>query len=145
MSRSMYSITSRTKNTQIKYTNQLARELSPNLVTGNIPFLSGGSSSGGGGAPSTNVDLTAVTTNIVPTTNGTLNIGSLSNRFGSMYSNNININEIVVRGNILPPEENFPGNALILGPDNLNFKELEPKPSIDSFFSTILYLMSDIL
>ena len=39
MSRSMYSITSRTKNTQIKYTNQLERELSPNLVTGNIPFI----------------------------------------------------------------------------------------------------------
>ena len=143
MSRSMYSITSRTKNTQIKYTNQLARELSPNLVTGNIPFLSGGSSSGsGGGAPTTNVDLTAVTTNIVPTTNGTLNIGSLNNRFGSMYSNNININgdvipantgashlgtsskvfgnlhinEIIVRGNILPPEENYPEIFINLGP-----------------------------
>ncbi len=38
MSRSMYTITSRTKNIQTKYTNQLARELSPNMVTGNIPF-----------------------------------------------------------------------------------------------------------
>ena len=51
MSRSIYSITSRTKNTQVKFSNQLARELSPNLATGNIPFITSinNINSGGGG------------------------------------------------------------------------------------------------
>lgn len=56
-----------------------------------------GASLGGGGGGTSNVDLTAVTTNILPTTNGSLNIGSSGNRFGTTFTNDINLN-----GNIMP-------------------------------------------
>jgi hypothetical protein len=56
-----------------------------------------GASLGGGGGGTSNVDLTAVTTNILPTTSGSLNIGSSGNRFGTTFTNDINLN-----GNIMP-------------------------------------------
>jgi hypothetical protein len=99
----MYTITSRTKNIQTKYTNQLARELSPNMATGNIPFLTSGNygGSGGGGGTVSNVDLTAVTTNIIPTTNGSQNLGDGSHRFGTTYTNNVDI-----AGSVVPATTN---------------------------------------
>jgi len=52
---------------------------------------------GGGGGTATNVDLTAVGTNIVPTTNASLNLGSSDKRFATTFTNDINLN-----GNIIP-------------------------------------------
>ena len=104
----MYTITSRTKNIQTKYTNQLARELSPNMVTGNIPFLTSGNYGGGGGSGGgtvSNVDLTAVTTNIIPTTNGSQNLGDSSHRFGTTYTNYVDIAGSVI-GQIIPASTN---------------------------------------
>ncbi len=63
----------------------------------NQTATTGASLGGGGGGGTSNVDLTAVTTNILPTTNGSLNIGSSGNRFGTTFTNDINLN-----GNIMP-------------------------------------------
>ena len=51
------------------------------------------------------MDLTAVTTNIIPTTNGSQNLGSNSNRFGTTYTNNVDIAGSVT-GQIVPASTN---------------------------------------
>ena len=88
--RSLNTLKSRTINNDIHSNNRVALALYQTATTG--ATLGG---SGGGGT--SNVDLTAVTTDIVPTTNGTKNIGSSGNRFGTTFTNDVNLN-----GNIIP-------------------------------------------
>jgi len=100
MSRSIYTISSRAKNIQTKYTNQLARDLSPNLSTGNIPFITNyanvnNNNNNGGGA--TQVNLTSVTTSIIPSTDVAFNIGTNDKRFATTFANNID-----VKGSVVP-------------------------------------------
>ena len=98
MSRSIYTISSRAKNIQTKYTNQLARELSPNLSTGNIPFITNYSNvNNNGGSGATQVNLTSVTTSIIPLTDVAFNIGSGDKRFATTFANNID-----VKGSVVP-------------------------------------------
>ena len=56
-----------------------------------------GSSLGGGGGSTAVVDLTNVSTNIIPTSNGALNLGTSDKRFGTTFTTNINVGE-----NIMP-------------------------------------------
>ena len=89
--RSLNALKSRSINNDTLSKNRVAFALNQTATTG--ASLGGG----GGGGGTSNVDLTAVTTNILPTTNGSLNIGSSGNRFGTTFTNNINLN-----GNIMP-------------------------------------------
>ena len=70
--RSLNSLKSRSINNDTLSKTRVAFALNQTATTG--------ASLGGGGGTS-NVDLTAVTTNILPTTNSSLNIGSSGNRF----------------------------------------------------------------
>ena len=89
--RSLNTLKSRSINNDIHSNNRVALALYQTATTG--ASLGGG----GGGGGTSNVDLTAVTTDIVPTTNGTKNIGSSGNRFGTTFTNDVNLN-----GNIIP-------------------------------------------
>jgi len=88
--RSLNTLKSRVLNNDTLSKNRIAFALTPTATTG--------ASLGSGGGGGTNVDLTAVTTNIIPTTNGTLNLGSNSNQFGNVFINN----NISINGSILP-------------------------------------------
>ena len=87
--RSLNTLKSRSLNNDTLSKNRVAFALNQTATTG--------VSLGGGGGGTSNVDLTAVTTNILPTTNGSFNIGSSGNRFGTTFTNDINLN-----GNIMP-------------------------------------------
>ena len=87
--RSLNTLKSRSLNNDTLSKNRVALALNQTATTG--------ASLGGGGGGTSNVDLTAVTTDIVPTTNGTKNIGSSGNRFGTTFTNDVNLN-----GNIIP-------------------------------------------
>jgi trimeric autotransporter adhesin len=106
MSRSIYTISGRSKNTQVKFNNMLSRELSPNLVNGTIPFINAiatanANANAGNGGNNTNVNLTAVTTNIVPTTDGGLNLGASDKQFNNTYTKNISMDGLIIpNGNL---------------------------------------------
>jgi len=87
--RSLNTLKSRSINKDIHSNNRVALALYQTATTG--------ASLGGGGGGTSNVDLTAVTTDIVPTTNGTKNIGSSGNRFATTFTNDVNLS-----GNIIP-------------------------------------------
>jgi hypothetical protein len=87
--RSLNSLKSRSINNGIHSNNRIALALYQTATTG--------ASLGGGGGGTSNVDLTAVTTNIIPTTNGSLNLGTSDKRFATTFTNNINLS-----GNIIP-------------------------------------------
>ncbi len=92
--RSLNSLKSRSINNDTHSKNRVAFALNQTATTG--------ASLGGGGGTATNVDLTAVTTNIVPTTNNTKNIGSSDKRFATTFTNNINLNgDIIPVGNLV--------------------------------------------
>ena len=88
--RSLNTLKSRTLNNDTHSKNRIAFALTPTATTG--------ASLGSGGGGTSNVNLTAVTTNIIPTTNGTLNLGSNSNQFGNVFINN----NLSINGSILP-------------------------------------------
>ncbi len=87
--RSLNTLKSRSINKDIHSNNRVALALYQTATTG--------ASLGSGGGGTSNVDLTAVTTDIVPTTNGTKNIGSSGNRFATTFTNDVNLS-----GNIIP-------------------------------------------
>lgn len=91
--RSLNTLKSRTLNNDTHSKNRIAFALTPTATTG--------ASLGSGGGTS-NVNLTAVTTNIIPTTNGTLTLGTNSNQFGNTFVNNLSINgSILPQGNLV--------------------------------------------
>ena len=89
--RSLNTLKSRSINNGIQSNNRVALALYQTATTG--ASLGGG----GGGDGTSNVDLTAVTTNIIPTTNGSLNLGTSDKRFATTFTDDINLS-----GNIIP-------------------------------------------
>jgi hypothetical protein len=88
--RSLNALKSRSINNDTFSKNRIAFALNQTATTG-------ASLGGGGGGGTSNVDLTAVGTNIVPTTNGSLNLGTSDKRFATTFTDNINLS-----GNIMP-------------------------------------------
>lgn len=92
--RSLNSLKSRSINNDTLSKTRVAFALNQTATTG--------ASLGGGGGGTSNVDLTAVTTNILPTTNSSLNIGSSGNRFGTTFTNDVNLNGNIIQvGNLV--------------------------------------------
>jgi len=87
--RSLNALKSRSINNDTHSKNRVAFALNQTATTG--------ASLGVGGGGTSNVDLTAVGTNIVPTTDNTKNIGSSDKRFATTFTNDINLG-----GNIIP-------------------------------------------
>ena len=88
--RSLNALKSRSINNDTLSKNRVSLALNQTATTG-------ASLGGGGGGGTSNVDLTAVGTNIVPTTNGSLNLGTSDKRFATTFTDNINLS-----GNIMP-------------------------------------------
>lgn len=101
--RSLNSLKSRSINNDTLSKNRISLALNQTATTG--------ASLGGGGGTS-NVDLTAVTTNIVPTTNILRDLGTETKFFKKLY-----VQDIAILGNILPNYEFFPPTSAILNPD----------------------------
>jgi uncharacterized protein YdeI (BOF family) len=92
--RSLNTVKSRVLNNDTLSKNRIAFALTPTATTG--------ASLGSGGGGTSNVNLTAVTTNIIPTTNGTLSLGTNSNQFGDAFVKNISVNQkILPQGNLV--------------------------------------------
>jgi hypothetical protein len=92
--RSLNTLKSRAVNNDTHSKNRIAFALTPTATTG--------ASLGGGGGGTSNVNLTAVTTNIIPTTNGTLTLGTNSNQFGDTFVKNLSVNgKILPQGNLV--------------------------------------------
>ena len=87
--RSLNTLKSRSINNDIHSNNRIALALNQTATMG--------TSLGSGGGGTSNVNLTAVGTNIVPTTDNTTNIGSSDKRFATTFTNDINLG-----GNIIP-------------------------------------------
>jgi len=87
--RSLNALKSRSINNDTLSKNRVSLALNQTATTG--------ASLGSGGGGTSNVDLTAVGTNIVPTTDNTKNIGASDKRFATTFTNDINLN-----GNIMP-------------------------------------------
>jgi hypothetical protein len=87
--RSLNALKSRSINNDTHSKNRVAFALNQTATTG--------ASLGSGGGGTSNVDLTAVGTNIVPTTDNTKNIGSSDKRFATTFTDDINLS-----GNIIP-------------------------------------------
>ena len=87
--RSLNALKSRSINNDTLSKNRISFALNQTATTG--------ASLGSGGGGTSNVDLTAVGTNIVPTTNGSLNLGTSDKRFATTFTDNINLS-----GNIMP-------------------------------------------
>ena len=93
--RSLNTLKSRVLNNDTLSKNRVAFALTPTATTG-------ASLGSGGGGGTSNVNLTAVTTNIIPTTNGTLSLGTNSNQFGDVFVKNISVNQkILPQGNLV--------------------------------------------
>jgi hypothetical protein len=93
--RSLNTLKSRVLNNDTLSKNRVAFALTPTATTG-------ASLGSGGGGGTSNVNLTAVTTNIIPTTNGTLSLGTNSNQFGDAFVKNITVNQkILPQGNLV--------------------------------------------
>lgn len=101
--RSLNSLKSRSINNDTLSKNRISLALNQTATTG--------ASLGGGGGTS-NVDLTAVTTNIVPTTNILRDLGTETKFFKKLY-----VQDIAILGNILPNYEYFPATSAILNLD----------------------------
>ena len=87
--RSLNTLKRTTLNNDTLSKNRVALALNQTATTG--------SSLGGGGGTTAVVDLTNVSTNIIPTSNGSLNLGTSDKRFGTSFTTNINVGE-----NIMP-------------------------------------------
>ena len=87
--RSLNTLKRTTLNNDTLSKNRVALALNQTATTG--------SSLGGGGGSTAVVDLTNVSTNIIPTSNGSLNLGTSDKRFGTSFTTNINVGE-----NIMP-------------------------------------------
>jgi hypothetical protein len=101
--RSLNALKSRSINNDTLSKNRVAFALNQTATTG--------ASLGGGGGTS-NVDLTAVSTDIVPTTNNLRDLGTETKFFKKLY-----VQDIAIIGNILPNYEYFPPTSAILNPD----------------------------
>ncbi len=101
--RSLNTLKSRSINNDNLSKNRVAFALNQTATTG--------ASLGGGGGTS-NVDLTAVSTDIVPTTNNLRDLGTETKFFKKLY-----VQDIAILGNILPNYEFFPPTSAILNPD----------------------------
>ena len=88
--RSLNALKSRSINNDTLSKNRVSLALNQTATTG-------ASLGSGGGGGTSNVDLTAVGTNIVPTTDNTKNIGSSDKRFATTFTDDINLG-----GNIIP-------------------------------------------
>ena len=87
--RSLNTLKRTTLNNDTLSKNRVALALNQTATTG--------SSLGGGGGSTAVVDLTNVSTNIIPTSNGSLNLGTSDKQFGTSFTTNINVGE-----NIMP-------------------------------------------
>ena len=102
--RSLNALKSRSINNDNLSKNRIAFALNQTATTG--------ASLGGGGGGTSNVDLTAVSTDIVPTTNNLRDLGTETKFFKKLY-----VQDIAIIGNILPNYEFFPPTSAILNPD----------------------------
>ena len=102
--RSLNTLKSRSINNDNLSKNRVAFALNQTATTG--------SSLGGGGGGTSNVDLTAVSTDIVPTTNILRDLGTETKFFKKLY-----VQDIAILGNILPNYEYFPATSAILNLD----------------------------
>ena len=102
--RSLNALKSRSINNDTLSKNRISLALNQTATTG--------ASLGGGGGGTSNIDLTAVTTNIVPTTNILRDLGTETKFFKKLY-----VQDIAILGNILPNYEFFPPTSAILNPD----------------------------
>jgi hypothetical protein len=102
--RSLNALKSRSINNDTHSKNRVAFALNQTATTG--------ASLGGGGGGTSNVDLTAVSTDIVPTTNNLRDLGTETKFFKKLY-----VQDIAIIGNILPNYEFFPPTSAILNPD----------------------------
>lgn len=103
--RSLNSLKSRSINNDTLSKNRISLALNQTATTG-------ASLGGGGGGGTSNVDLTAVSTDIVPTTNILRDLGTETKFFKKLY-----VQDIAILGNILPNYEFFPPTPAILNPD----------------------------
>ena len=103
--RSLNTLKSRSINNDTLSKNRISFALNQTATTG-------ASLGGGGGGGTSNVDLTAVSTDIVPTTNILRDIGTETKFFKKLY-----VQDIAIIGNILPNYEFFPPISAILNPD----------------------------
>ena len=103
--RSLNSLKSRSINNDTLSKNRISFALNQTATTG-------ASLGGGGGGGTSNVDLTAVSTDIVPTTNILRDLGTETKFFKKLY-----VQDIAILGNILPNYEFFPPIPAILNPD----------------------------
>jgi len=103
--RSLNSLKSRSINNDTLSKNRISFALNQTATTG-------ASLGGGGGGGTSNVDLTAVSTDIVPTTNILRDLGTETKFFKKLY-----VQDIAILGNILPNYEFFPPTSAILNPD----------------------------
>jgi hypothetical protein len=103
--RSLNALKSRSINNDTHSKNRVAFALNQTATTG-------ASLGGGGGGGTSNVDLTAVSTDIVPTTNNLRDLGTETKFFKKLY-----VQDIAIIGNILPNYDFFPPTSAILNPD----------------------------
>jgi hypothetical protein len=103
--RSLNSLKSRSINNDTLSKNRISFALNQTATTG-------ASLGGGGGGGTSNVDLTAVSTDIVPTTNILRDLGTETKFFKKLY-----VQDIAILGNILPNYEYYPPIPAILNPD----------------------------
>ena len=102
--RSLNALKSRSINNDTLSKNRISLALNQTATTG--------ASLGGGGGGTSNVDLTAISTDIVPTTNNLRDLGTETKFFKKLY-----VQDIAILGNILPNYEYFPPTSAILNPD----------------------------
>ena len=79
-----------------RWNNVFVNDLSVNTING-LPYIQGG---GGGGGGST-IDLTTISSDIIPSNTNTFKLGDISKTWSNAYINDISASNISISGNII--------------------------------------------